>query len=54
MNLEEIITKIEKLDDQIKSINKSLTTFNNKINEVVDDKTSGFLDLMMKKKKSQG
>ena len=51
MNFEELITKIEKLDDQIKSINKSLTTFNNKINEVVDDKTSGFLDLMRDEKK---
>ena len=50
MNLEELITKIDKLDDQIKSINKSLSTFNNKINEV-DDKTSGFLDLMRDEKK---
>jgi len=50
MNLEELIIKIEKYDDQIKSLNKSLSTFNNKINEV-DDKTSGFLDLMRDEKK---
>jgi chromosome segregation ATPase len=50
MNLEELIIKIEKLDDQIKSINKSLSTFNNKVNEV-DDKTSGFLNLMRDEKK---
>ena len=50
MNLEELIIKIEKLDDQIRSLNKSLSTFNNKINEV-DDKTSGFLNLMRDEKK---
>ena len=50
MNLEELIIKIEKIDDQIKSINKSFSTFNNKINEV-DDKTSGFLNLMRDEKK---
>jgi len=50
MNLEELIIKIEKIDDQIKSLNKSLSTFNDKINEV-DDKTSGFLDLMREEKK---
>jgi chromosome segregation ATPase len=50
MNLEELIIKVEKFDDQIKSVNKSLSTFNNKINEV-DDKTSGFLDLMRNEKK---
>jgi len=50
MNLEELIIKIEKYDDQIKSLNKSLSTFNNKINEV-DDKTSGFLELMRDEKK---
>jgi DNA repair exonuclease SbcCD ATPase subunit len=49
MNLEELIIKIEKLDDQIRSINKSLSTFNNKVNEV-DDKTSGFLNLMRDEK----
>jgi len=50
MNLEELIIKIEKIDDQIKSLNKSFSTFNNKINEV-DDKTSGFLNLMRDEKK---
>ncbi len=50
MNLEELIIKIEKMDDQIKSLNKSLSTINNKINEV-DDKTSGFLNLMRDEKK---
>jgi len=50
MNLEELIIKIEKYDDQIKSLNKSLSTFNNKINEV-DNKTSGFLELMRDEKK---
>jgi len=50
MNLEELIELIEKIDDQIISINKSLSTFNNKINEV-DDKTSGFLNLMRDEKK---
>lgn len=50
MNLEELIQKIEKSDDQIVSINKSLSAFNNKINEV-DDKTSGFLELMRNEKK---
>ncbi len=50
MNLEELIQKIEKSDDQIASINKSLSAFNNKINEV-DDKTSGFLELMRNEKK---
>jgi len=50
MNLEELILRIEKFDDQIKSLNRSLSTFNNKINEV-DDKTSGFLDLMRDEKK---
>jgi len=50
MNLEDLIIKIEKFDDQIKSINRSLSIFNNKINEV-DGKTSGFLDLMRGEKK---
>jgi len=50
MNLEELIIKIGKYDDQIKSLNKSLSAFNNKINEV-DDKTSGFLELMRDEKK---
>jgi len=50
MNLEELIIKIEKYDNQIKSLNKSLSAFNNKINEV-DDKTSGFLGLMRDEKK---
>ena len=50
MNLEELIIKIEKIDDQISSLNKSFSTFNNKINEV-DDKTSGFLNLMRDEKK---
>ena len=50
MNLDELITKIEKFEDQIKSINTSLSSFNKKINEV-DDKTSGFLDLMRDEKK---
>jgi len=50
MNLEELIIKIEKIDDQIKSLNKSFSTFNNKISEV-DDKTSGFLNLMRDEKK---
>jgi len=50
MNLEELILKIEKIDDQIKSFNKSFSTFNNKINEV-DDRTSGFLNLMRDEKK---
>ena len=50
MNLEELIIKIEKIDDQIKSLNKSFSTFNNKINEV-DDKTLGFLNLMRDEKK---
>ncbi len=50
MNLEELIIKIEKNDDQIKSLNKSFSAFNNKINEV-DDKTSGFLNLMRDEKK---
>ena len=50
MNLEELITKIDKLDDQIKSLNKSFSTIHDKINEV-DDKTSGFLNLMRDEKK---
>ncbi len=50
MNLEELIIKIGKNDDQIKSLNKALSVFNNKINEV-DNKTSGFLELMRDEKK---
>ena len=50
MNLEELILKIEKIDDQIKSFNKSFSAFNNKINEV-DERTSGFLNLMRDEKK---
>ncbi|RLJ02874.1 MAG: hypothetical protein DRP08_04210, partial [Candidatus Aenigmatarchaeota archaeon] len=37
-------------DGQIKSLNKSLSVFNNKINDV-DEKTSGFLELMRDEKK---
>lgn len=50
MNLEELLIKIEKYDGQIKSLNKSLSVFNDKVNEV-DDKTSGFLELMRDEKK---
>ena len=50
MNLEELIIKIRKNDDQIKSLNRALSIFNNKINEV-DNKTSGFLELMRDEKK---
>jgi len=50
MNLEELLIKIEKYDGQIKSLNKSLSVFNNKINDV-DEKTSGFLELMRDEKK---
>jgi len=50
MNIDELITKIEKIEDQIKSINTSLSSFNKKINDV-DDKTSGFLELMRNEKK---
>ena len=50
MNLEELLIKIENYDGQIKSLNKSLSVFNNKINDV-DDKTSGFLELMRDEKK---
>jgi chromosome segregation ATPase len=50
MNLEELLIKVGKYDDQIKSLNKALSVFNNKINEV-DDKTSGFLELMRDEKK---
>ena len=50
MNLEELIIKIGKYDDQIRSLNKALSVFNNKINEV-DDKTTGFLELMRDEKK---
>ena len=39
-----------KNDDQIKSVNRALSIFNYKINEV-DNKTSGFLELMRDEKK---
>jgi len=50
MNLDELIIKIDQFEDQIKSLNRSLSTITNKINEV-DEKTSGFLDLMRDEKK---
>jgi len=50
MNLEELLIKIDKYDGQIKSLNKSLSVFNNKIKDV-DEKTSGFLELMRDEKK---
>ncbi|MDO9546147.1 MAG: hypothetical protein Q7J07_05290 [Pelolinea sp.] len=50
MNSEELMIRIEKLDDRIKSFNSSLTAINNKISEL-DDRTSGFLNLLREEKK---
>jgi chromosome segregation ATPase len=50
MNSEELLIRIEKLDDRIKSFNTSLTAINNKIAEL-DDRTSGFLNLLREEKK---
>lgn len=50
MNSEELQIRIEKLDDRIKSFNTSLTAINKKIGEL-DDKTSGFLNLLREEKK---
>ena len=50
MNSEDLHVRIEKLDDRIKSFNKSLTAINKKISEL-DDRTSGFLNLLREEKK---
>ena len=49
MNSDELLTRMEKLDDRLKSFNSSLSSINKKISEL-DDRTSGFLNLVREEK----
>jgi chromosome segregation ATPase len=49
MNSDELMNQIEKFDDRIKSFNSSLSSINKKISEL-DDRTSGFLNLVREEK----
>jgi len=49
MDLQELVTRIERMEDHFTSINNSLNTLNAKISEV-DERAAGFLDIVREEK----
>jgi hypothetical protein len=50
MNLEDLVSRLDSLEEQIRSLNKSLSTANNRLNEV-DEKANNFLGMVRDQKK---